>query len=95
LTKSEEKPQAGNKVKASPAVRKLAKTNNVDLSLVTPTGKNGTITKDDVEEFLAGPSPAPTPVPPAVQIAHGSAPAAAASKPIKRRLTDFFKLNHF
>jgi len=83
LTKSEEKPQAGNKVKASPAVRKLAKNNNVDLSLVMPTGKNGTITKDDVEEFLAGPAPAPTPVPPAVQVAHGSAPAAA-PKPIKQ-----------
>jgi len=84
LTKSEEKPhKAGNKVKASPAVRKIAKNNNVDLSLVTPTGKGGTITKEDVEEFMAGPAPAPTPVPPAVQIAHGSAPVAA-PKPIKQ-----------
>ena len=94
LTKSEEKPQSGNKVKASPAVRKMAKNNNVDLSLVTPTGKGGTITKEDVEEFLAGPAPTPTPVPPAVQIAHGSAPAAA-PKPIKRMLTDDFLPNHF
>ena len=59
-----------------------------------PTGKSGTITKDDVEEFLAGPAPAPTPVPPAVQVAHGSAPAAA-PKPIKRKLIDFFTPYHF
>ena len=90
MTKSEENPhKAGNKVKASPAVRKFAKNNNVDLSLVTPTGKGGTITKEDVEEFMAGPAPAPTPVPPAVQIAHGSAPVAA-PKPIKRKLKDIF-----
>ncbi|CAG5114171.1 Oidioi.mRNA.OKI2018_I69.chr2.g8238.t1.cds [Oikopleura dioica] len=83
VTKSEEKShKAGDKVKASPAVRKFAKDNQVDLSLVTPTGKGGTITRDDVEAFMAGPAPVAAPVPPAVQVAQGSAPPAP--KPIKQ-----------
>ena len=85
MTKSEEKShKAGDKVKASPAVRKFAKDNQVDLSLVTSTGKGGTITKSDVEAFMAGPAPVAAPVPPAVQVAQGSAPPAP--KPIKRNL---------
>lgn len=48
-------------VKATPAVRALAKRLEVDLSLVTPTGKEGMITAEDVERAAkvmrdAGPS---------------------------------------
>lgn len=37
-------------VLAKPPVRKLAKTLGIDLSTVQPTGPNGTISRDDVEE---------------------------------------------
>tara|TARA_R110002096_G_scaffold4493_18_gene20941 strand:- start:8298 stop:9410 length:1113 start_codon:yes stop_codon:yes gene_type:complete len=49
----EEKPEAvGSKssgVKATPAVRALAKRHKIDLSVVTPSGPNGVITKGDIE----------------------------------------------
>ena len=38
-----------SETKVMPAVRAFAMKNNVDLSLVTPTGRDGTITKADVE----------------------------------------------
>ncbi len=40
-------------VKVLPAVRALAKKLNVDLSMVNPSGANGTITKKDVEQTAA------------------------------------------
>lgn len=36
------------KVKASPAVRKLAKEHGIELADITPTGKGGKLTKQDV-----------------------------------------------
>ncbi|MFY9913059.1 MAG: dihydrolipoamide acetyltransferase family protein [Nocardioidaceae bacterium] len=39
------------KVLAKPPVRKLAKDLGIDLAEVTPTGPNGTITRDDVEGY--------------------------------------------
>ncbi len=39
---------------AKPPVRKLAKDQGVDLAAVTPTGPNGTISRDDVQSFVAG-----------------------------------------
>ncbi len=43
---------AGQKsIKVTPAVRAIAKKMSVDLSLVTPTGKNGLITINDVRSF--------------------------------------------
>lgn len=38
-------------IKVLPAVRALAKKLGVDLSAITPTGNNGTITADDVKNF--------------------------------------------
>jgi pyruvate dehydrogenase E2 component (dihydrolipoamide acetyltransferase) len=40
---------AAHRVLAKPPVRKLAKTLGVDLTGVTPTGPNGTISRDDVQ----------------------------------------------
>lgn len=37
---------------ATPAVRRIAKENKVDLSKVPPTGRNGRVLKGDVMEFL-------------------------------------------
>ncbi len=39
---------------AKPPVRKLAKELGVDLAEVSPTGPNGTISRDDVQSFVAG-----------------------------------------
>jgi pyruvate dehydrogenase E2 component (dihydrolipoamide acetyltransferase) len=39
-------------VYASPSVRRLARERGVDLARVTPTGRKGRITKEDVEEFV-------------------------------------------
>jgi len=39
----------GARLKATPAVRALARKHDIDLSVVTPSGANGTITKADIE----------------------------------------------
>ena len=66
-------PAAGERppgtILATPSVRKLAREKGVDLAQVTPTGKNGRITREDVLAFAEGG---------AVQAA---APAAAAEAP--------------
>ena len=71
----------------SPVVRKLAKENNVDLAAVAGTGKDGRITRKDVESYIAAnkgqasaaPAPKPAvataPAPPAVAPAQPAAPA--------------------
>ena len=49
---------ANNKVLTTPAVRKIAKENKLDLSKIKPTGPKGRITKEDVLLYLQnGPSP--------------------------------------
>ena len=45
-------------IKISPAARKLAQENNMDISLITGTGPEGRITREDVENAIANP-PAP------------------------------------
>ncbi|MFZ5976010.1 MAG: dihydrolipoamide acetyltransferase family protein [Bacillota bacterium] len=65
----EAKAPAG-KVKITPVAAKMAKENGLDVSLITGTGPNGRITKEDIEAALAAP-PAPAPEP-------AAAPAAAA-----------------
>ncbi len=57
--------RAAGKVKAAPAVRALAKKLGIDLKTVSPTGKGGRVTQDDVRnsgESTAVRSPAPPPV---------------------------------
>ena len=45
-------------IKISPAARKLAQESNVDYAMITGTGPEGRITREDVENFIANP-PAP------------------------------------
>ncbi len=64
-----------------PAARRLAEEENIDISKVTGTGKDGRITKDDLlkhlrQEQKAAPEPAPEQQPPAAP-----APAAASASP--------------
>jgi 2-oxoglutarate dehydrogenase E2 component (dihydrolipoamide succinyltransferase) len=66
---------AGERVRSSPLVRKIAKDNNVDLTTVPGTGASGRITKTDIVSHL---EQGPKPVAPAVS---PSAPAPAAAKP--------------
>jgi 2-oxoisovalerate dehydrogenase E2 component (dihydrolipoyl transacylase) len=55
---------------AKPPVRKLAKDLGVDLSTLTGTGPNGSITRDDVQQAIESPAPA-TAVPAALAASFG------------------------
>jgi pyruvate dehydrogenase E2 component (dihydrolipoamide acetyltransferase) len=72
---------AGERVRSSPLVRKIAKENNVNLAQVPGTGLGGRITKEDIESFIAkhgaGAAPAAAPAKPAAP----AASAAPASQP--------------
>jgi pyruvate dehydrogenase E2 component (dihydrolipoamide acetyltransferase) len=59
-TKSEAKTvdDKGKRVIAMPSVRKYARDNDVNIKEVEGTGKNGRITKEDVDQFLSGEKPA-------------------------------------
>ncbi len=46
------------KALASPAVRRLARSHDLDLSLVPGSGKNGRVYKEDVQRYLSGDKPA-------------------------------------
>ncbi|MBT5577237.1 MAG: dihydrolipoyllysine-residue acetyltransferase [Porticoccaceae bacterium] len=46
-------PHSDDKVLTTPAVRKMARQNNLDLTLITGTGKQGRVLKEDVLQYLA------------------------------------------
>ncbi|WP_066192779.1 MULTISPECIES: dihydrolipoamide acetyltransferase family protein [Gracilibacillus] len=54
--KKEEKPakSSNERVIAMPSVRKYARDNDVNISEVTGSGKNGRIMKEDIDSFLSG-----------------------------------------
>ncbi|MDO6513479.1 2-oxoglutarate dehydrogenase complex dihydrolipoyllysine-residue succinyltransferase [Neptuniibacter sp. 2_MG-2023] len=62
----------GDADKVGPAARKLIEENGLDASAIPGTGKNGGITKEDVQNFMKNGAPAPAPA------AAAPAPAAAA-----------------
>ena len=60
-------------LRVSPAVRRLARQHNIDLSFITGTGMGGRITRDDVLEYVqSGASPATAPAP---NLSQSEAPA--------------------
>ena len=73
------------RVFATPAVRKLARERGINIRQVAGTGKNGRITRQDVEAFAAGGAPAaqavPAAAPQAAQQAENVAPAEAKAAP--------------
>ena len=64
--------EPGERIRASPLVRRLAAEHEIDLSQVRGTGPQGRIVKRDVEPYLTGAKPKPQAAP---------APAAAAAAP--------------
>ncbi len=76
---------AGERVRSSPLVRKIAKENNVNLAQVPGTGLGGRITKEDIESFIAkhgaGAAPAAAPAKPVAPAASAAAPPAAPPAP--------------
>ena len=67
-------------VKVTPAVRALARKLKVDLASVTPTGKDGVVTRRDVEQAAKSPGSAPRPAArPAPRPASPARPAAPPS----------------
>jgi pyruvate dehydrogenase E2 component (dihydrolipoamide acetyltransferase) len=75
--------EAGERVRSSPLVRKIARENNLDLSKVPGTGSAGRITKEDILGYLEkGPAPAAAAPPaPAAKPAAPAPAAPAAAKP--------------
>ena len=55
-------PAGDGKAELSPAVRKMIADNNLDPASIPGTGKDGRITKEDVQNFLAGGSAPAVPV---------------------------------
>ena len=76
---------ANREILTTPAVRKIAKENSVDLAHVPGTGPNGRILKEDILSFIAGGGAAPAPAAAAAAAAAASelpsAAAAAAAPP--------------
>ena len=70
-------PAGGGKAVASPAVRRMAREMDIDITQVPGSGKNGRVYKDDLANFKAGKPAAPVAAAPAAQ-APVAAPAAAA-----------------
>lgn len=66
------------RVKAAPAVRAEAKRQGIDLSEVTPSGKNGQITQADLEQFASRAKPAARP-----KARQAPAPSAPQSEPLR------------
>lgn len=71
--------EPGERIRASPLVRRLAAEHDIDLSQVKGTGPQGRIVKRDVEPYMTGAKPKPqaVPAPAAAAPAPAAAPAAA------------------
>ncbi|TSI04165.1 dihydrolipoamide acetyltransferase family protein [Lysinibacillus sp. BW-2-10] len=70
------------RVVAMPSVRKFARSNDVDITQVNGSGKNGRITKEDVESFMKG-GVAPTPVQAPVEVGQAISETVEETTPTK------------
>lgn len=87
---------AGERLRSSPLVRKIASENNVDLSQVPGTGASGRITKQDITSHIQGggaaAAPAAAPAPSAAAPAAPAKPAAPVSAPLPGTLEPMSKM---
>ena len=84
---------AGESLRSSPLVRKIASENNVDLSQVPATGASGRITKQDILGHLEGGAPAAAkPAAPAAAAASAKPAAPAAPQPQPGELVPMTKM---
>lgn len=84
----EEAPHADNNAgdaALSPAVRKMLADNNIDPSSVKGTGKDGRITKEDVQKFVSSKGSAPTPS--TSPVTKAAAPVQAGEREERVRMT--------
>lgn len=88
-------PTVAEPARLSPAVRRLAKENGIDLAQVPSSGMGGRITRDDVLKYLeSGPVPTATSVPPATPVQPAPRPADASDEehiplsPIRRMIAE-------
>ena len=81
---------AGERVRSSPLVRKIAKDNNVDLGQVAGSGSGGRITKQDILGHLEGSPAKPVAAPGASATA--AQPAAPPSAPLPGELVPMTKM---
>lgn len=81
---------ASDSDKVGPAARKLIEENNLDVSQIAGTGKNGGITKEDVVNFMnnKGAAPAPAAAAPAAKAPAPAAPVVnvAAGERVEKRV---------
>ncbi|MCD5002448.1 dihydrolipoyllysine-residue acetyltransferase [Enterococcus saccharolyticus] len=68
-------------VLAMPSVRQFARENDVDITLVTPSGKGGRVTKEDIQSFISGGSQE---APAATETAATESATAQAAKPAEK-----------
>jgi pyruvate dehydrogenase E2 component (dihydrolipoyllysine-residue acetyltransferase) len=90
----------GERIKASPLARRLAREQGVDLAAVTGTGPEGRIVAEDVERLAPGAAPAAAPAavsaePPRVVEGVERVPLTSVRRTIARRLTEAWEIPVF
>ncbi len=86
--KQEVKQPANEDAKLSPAVRKMLGDNNIDASQIQPSGRDGRISKEDVEKYIAAKGSAPNPMTsPATQAPKKTAPRETGAREERVRMT--------
>ncbi|TME87027.1 MAG: 2-oxo acid dehydrogenase subunit E2 [Chloroflexi bacterium] len=83
-TETAERPDLSD-VRATPAVRKLAAENGVDISQIDGTGLGGRVSKKDVEDYIANAQAAPAAPPQAARSAAASQVVSGGPAPIAAR----------